>query len=92
MITFKQAADQQTKFNLFANRRNLLKLICLGFIFMGFALAGCDSGSVDAAAEINSKEESNMESIQSATTIKTKIPPIDAAALPGIETATFALG
>ena len=59
---------------------------------MGFALAGCDFGNVDAAAEINSKEESKMESIQSATTIQTKIPPIDAAAFPEFETATFAMG
>jgi len=92
MKTDNAAADQQTEFNLFANRRNLLKLIRLGFIFMGLALAGCDSGNVDAAAEINAKEESNMESIQSATTIQTKIPPIDAAAFPEFETATFAMG
>jgi len=92
MITFKQAADRLTDFNLFADRRNLLKLICLGSIFMGFALAGCDFGNVDAAAEINAKEKSNMESIQSATTIQTKIPPIDAAAFPEFETATFAMG
>ena len=92
MKTYKSAADQQTEFNSFANWRNLLKLICFGFIFMGLALAGCDSGNVDAAAEINSKEESNMESIQSTTTIQTKIPPIDAAAFPEFETATFAMG
>jgi hypothetical protein len=92
MKTYKSAGDQPTEFKLLANRRNLSKLICLGVIFMGFALAGCDSGNVDAAAEINSKEESNMESIQSATTIQTKIPPIDAAVIPETETATFAMG
>jgi len=92
MITFKQARNQQAEFNLFANRRNRLKSICLGFIFIGLALAGCDFGNVDAAAEINSKEKSNMESIQSATTIQAKIPPIDAAAFPEFETATFAMG
>lgn len=92
MITFKQAADQQTESNLFANRRNPLKLICLGFIFMGLALAGCDSGNVDASAQTTSKEKSNMESIQSTTTVQHKIPPIDAAAFPETETATFAMG
>jgi hypothetical protein len=92
MKTIKSAGDQQTEFNLFAYRRNLLKLISLGVIFMGFALGGCDFGKVDAAAEINSKEESNMESIQSTTTVQTKIPPIDTAVLPQIETATFAMG
>jgi hypothetical protein len=92
MKTFKQAGDQQTEFNLFANRRNLLKLFSLGVIYMGFALAACDFRKIDASAETNSKKESNMETIQSTTTIQYKIPPIDATALTEIETATFAMG
>ncbi len=92
MKTIKPAGDQQTEFKLFHNRSNLLILICLGVIFMGFALGGCDTRKVDASAEINSKKESNMESIQSTTTNPHKIPPIDAAAFPEIETATFAMG
>jgi hypothetical protein len=64
----------------------------LAAICLGFALGGCDFREVDASAETNSKKESNMESIQPTTTIQHKIPPIDAAALPETETATFALG
>ena len=92
MKTIKLAGDQQTEFKLFHNRSNLLILICLGVIFMGFALGGCDTRNVDASAEIISKKESNMESIQSTTTVQYKIPPIDAAVIPETETATFAMG
>lgn len=56
------------------------------------AISACDFRKVDALAETNSKKESNMETIQSTTTIQYKIPPIDAAALPEIESATFAMG
>ena len=59
---------------------------------MGFVIGGCDTRKVDASAELISKKESNMESIQSTTTVQTKIPPIDTAVLPQIETATFAMG
>ena len=94
MKTFKQAGDQLTEVNLSANRPHLFKLIGLGLgvIFMGFTLGGCDFGKFDASAETTSKEKSNMESIQSTTTVQHEIPPIDAAVLPGIETATFAMG
>ena len=94
MKTYKSAGGQQTEFNLklFAYWRNPIKLVCLGVIFMGFALGGCDFGKFDASAQTTSKEKSNMESIQSTTTVQHKIPPIDAAVLPEIETATFAMG
>ena len=76
----------------FTNRHNLMKLACITALFLSFAISACDFGQVDASAEINSKEESNMESIQSTTTIQHKIPPIDAAALTETATATFAMG
>jgi len=76
----------------YINRHNLMKLVSITVLFLSFAISACDFGKVEASAEINSKKESNMESIQSATTIQTKIPPIDAAAFPEFETATFAMG
>ena len=88
----KPAGNQPDEFYTCINRRSLLKLLCLAVIVMGFAIGGCDFRKVDAAAETNSKKESNMKSTQTATTIQPKIPPIDAAALPETETATFALG
>jgi hypothetical protein len=59
---------------------------------VGLALGGCDTHKVGASAETNSRKVSNMEPIQSATTIQPNIPPIDATVVPEIETATFALG
>jgi len=88
----KPAGDRPTEINTFIHRRNLMKLLCLAAICLGFALGSCDLRKVDASAETNSKKESNMESIQPTTTIQNKIPPIDAAVLPETETATFALG
>jgi hypothetical protein len=76
----------------YINRHNLMKPLSITVLFLSFAISACDFGKVEASAEINSKKESNMESIQSATTIQTKIPPIDAAAFPEFETATFAMG
>ena len=67
-------------------------LLCLAVMCMGFALGACDFRGVDASAEMSSKKEGNMESIQSTTTIQQKIPPIDAATLSETDTATFALG
>ena len=92
MKTFKPAGDQPTELYTIINRRSLMKLLCLAVILIGFAIGGCDFRKVDAAAETNSLKEGNMESIQSASTIEHKIPPIDAVTAPVIETATFALG
>jgi len=88
----KPAGDQPPEIYPLLNRRNLMKLLCLAAICIGLAISACDFRKVDASAETNSKKESNMESIQTTTTIKNKIPPIDAAVLPEAETATFALG
>ena len=76
----------------FTSRHNLMKLACITAIFLSFAISACDFGKVEASAEINSKEESNMEPIQSTTTIQHKIPPIDATASTETATATFAMG
>jgi hypothetical protein len=92
MRNFKPARNQQTVFNILANRRRLPKLICLAVILMGFVLGGCDFNKVEAQTETNSKGESSMESIQTTTTIQNKIPPIDAAVSTETATATFAMG
>ena len=92
MTNAKSAGHRSFLFSSFANRRNLLGMSYLAAIFIGFALGGCDTGKVDAAAEINTKGQNHMESIQTTTTIQNKIPPIDAAISTGTETATFAMG
>ena len=76
----------------FINRHNLIILASVTVLFLSFAISACDFRKIDASAETNSKKESNMETIQSTTTIQYKIPPIDAAALTEIETATFGMG
>lgn len=75
-----------------ADRCKPMMLLFMAAICVGLAVSACDFRKVDATAETNSKKESNMESIQAATPIRYKIPPIDAAAATQIETATFALG
>jgi hypothetical protein len=86
------AGDQTTESYTFINRRNLMKLLCLAGINMGFAIAACDVYNVDAQVQTGSNKENSMESIQSAQSIPNKIPLIDAEAAPVTETATFALG
>ena len=76
----------------FINRHNLIKLVCIIAFFLSFAMSACDFRKVEAQTATNTKKEKTMESIQSATTIQHKIPPIDAINTPEIETATFALG
>ncbi len=73
-------------------RGKLLKLFISMTIFLGLALVGCDTHKVDASAESNKKKENNMESLQTTTTLKNKIPPIDAEVLTNTKTATFAMG
>ncbi len=92
MQTFKPSGNQQTGFDLSANRRSLFRWICLAVILMGFMLGGCEFGTLEAQTETNSKKEGNMESIQTTTTIQNKIPPIDAEAATETATATFAMG
>ncbi|UCD77234.1 MAG: hypothetical protein JSW26_17625 [Desulfobacterales bacterium] len=88
----KSTGDQPTGIYTWAHRWKLMMLFCLAAVCISLAISACDFRKVDASAETNSKEESNMESIQTTTTIQHKIPPIDAAVLPETETATFALG
>ena len=92
MKSHQSAGDRPTEIYTFINRPNLMRLLCMALICFSCAIGGCDFSKVDAAAETNSKEESNMESIQTATTMQYKAPPIDAATAAEIETATFALG
>jgi len=92
MKYFKPAGDRLSEIYTFIHRRNLMTLLCLAAICLGMAIGGFDTRKVDASAETNSKKENKMESIQTTTTMQHKIPPIDAAVLPGTETATFALG
>lgn len=92
MKYFKPAGDRLTEIYTFIHRRNLMTLFCLAAICLGLALGGCGTRKFDASAETNSKKENKMESIQTTITIQHKIPPIDAAVLPGTETAMFALG
>jgi hypothetical protein len=64
----------------------------LAAICISLAAGACDFGKVDASERTNNKKEGSMEFTQTDTTIQNKIPPIDAAVSPAIETATFALG
>jgi hypothetical protein len=84
--------DQPIEVYTCIQRRNLMKLLCLAGIIVLLFVSACDFRKVEAQTEITSRKESNMESIQSVTPIQQNIPPIDVAAVPGIETATFALG
>ena len=92
MKSNKPAGDRLSEIYTYNHRRNLIKLLWLAVMCLVFALDGCDLRKVDPSAEANSKKESNMESTDIATRIQHNIPPIDAAALPETETATFALG
>jgi len=88
----QSTGEKPTQKYTFISRRDLMKLACIAVLCISFAISACDFRKVEAQTETNSKKESNMETIQSTKTTQRKIPPIDAAALPGIETATFALG
>jgi len=88
----KPAGDRPSEIYTFGHRRNLIKLIGLAATCLVFAFGGCDLRKVDPSAEANSRKENNMEFTDTATIIQHKIPPIDAAAVPETETATFALG
>lgn len=92
MNIFKPAREQATDMHPFTTRRSLLKLFGLGGIIVSLAIGACDFRKVEAQTETNSKKESNMQSVQSVTTIQQNIPPIDSVTPPDLETATFALG
>jgi len=92
MKTSKPAGGQRTEVYTDNKRPDFTKLFCLAGIIVSLIISACDFRKVEAQTDTNSKKGSNMESIQSTTTIQHKIPPIDAAALPGLETATFAMG
>ena len=70
-------------------RRSLTKLIVLSVFGMGFWISACDHSNADSAPSSEIKKGSKMESN---STIKTRIPTMDAAAPAETRTATFALG
>ena len=88
----KLVEAQLTETRNYLWRGELLKLFISMTIFLGLALVGCDTRKVDASAESNRKKENNMESLQTTTTQKNRIPPIDAEVLTQTKTATFAMG
>ena len=88
----KSTGKKPTKEYTFIARRDFMKLACIAVLCISFAISACDFREVEAQTETNSRKDSNMESIQSATTTQHHIPPIDAVTAPEIETATFALG
>ena len=80
--------DQATKKYTYMTWRCLLTLICL--TGAGLMINACDHSNADSAAATEIKKGSKMES--STSTIKTRIPTLDAAAPAETRTATFALG
>ena len=82
--------NQKTAIYSYLSRRSLMKLIGLSAIGMGLGISACDHSNADSAATTEIKKGSKMESSKS--TIKTRIPTVDAAAPAETRTATFALG
>ena len=92
MIHLRSSENQLTDKHQFGIGGRIVKLISLAALFLCLTISACDYRQVDAAAETTAKGESNMESIQTATNIHQKLPPIDASVAVETETATFALG
>ena len=88
----KRVEYQPTEIHKVTCRPVLIKFFTIVVICAGFALAGCDTGKVDASAETSSEKEKNMESLHANKTDQKNIPPIDAVAATRTETATFAMG
>jgi len=82
--------DQETEIYTYLSRRSLMKLIGLSAFGMGLWISACDHSNADSAPTAEIKKESKMESTKS--TIKTRIPPLDATAPAETKTATFSLG
>ncbi len=82
--------DQETEIYTYLSRRSLMKLIGLSTCGMGLWISACDHSNADSAPTAEIKKESKMESTKS--TIKTRIPPLDATAPAETKTATFSLG
>jgi hypothetical protein len=73
-------------------RRSLVRLLSVSILTMGFWINACNFGTAGPEPTAKPEKESNMENLQSNSSPKTSIPPIDAAMPARIETATFALG
>ena len=84
--------DQKTEIFTYLSRRSLMKLIGWTIFGMGFLINACDQSNADSAPTLGITKENKMKSTKPDVTIKTSIPPIDAAAPAETSTATFALG
>ena len=84
--------NQKTAIYSYLSRRSLMKLIGLSAIGMGFGISVCDHSNADSAPTADIKKGNKMGSTKSNTTIKTRMPAIDAAVPAETSTATFALG
>ena len=82
--------NQKTAIYTYLSRRSLMKLIGLSAIGMGLGISAYDLSNADSAAATEIKKGSKMESSKS--TIKTRIPTLDAAVPAETSTTTFALG
>ena len=69
-----------------------MKLIGLWTFGMIFWVGACNHSNPDSAPRVEMKEGTKMESTESDSTIKTRIPSIDAATPAETRIATFALG
>ena len=85
-------SDQQSEKKTHLFRRSLMQLIILSILGMGLWINGCDYSNAGSVNTLKSGKENNMETLESSSTIKPRIPPIDAALPAEIKTATFALG
>lgn len=85
-------SDQQIEKHIHPFQRNLMKLLCASILVMGLWINACNFGSAGPEPTAKPEKEGNMETLKSNSNPKTRIPPIDAALLARIETATFALG
>ena len=92
MKCFQANGDKQIEVYTYLNRRSLVKLICLSSFAMGFLTSACDYSNANPAFKTKTKQGIKMKSEKLNSTIRTRIPPIDAESPADTQTATFALG
>lgn len=73
-------------------RRGLVRLIGLSILGMMLWINACDHSNADPVKTVKPGKENIMAPLESNSTTKSSIPPIDAALPAEIKTATFALG
>ena len=84
--------DQESEIYAYLSRSSLMKLIGLWTFGMIFWVSACNHSNPDSAPRVEMKEGTKMESTKSDSTIRTRIPSIDAATPAETRIATFALG